>query len=171
MIVWRCHPRPTVEFSRRKRGQCHPKSTDLARAAVGWNDLFGDPVAIARAAKRMSRPHQHPITASRTGRERNHAQHTIRLLTPSTPHNGRSYHRQHHARRHDRAGTTGVQVTRFAASKTKKTGNQAATSAERHAVQLPQAQHYCVSKTERSRARSGRLQRRVGRVQLYATAF
>jgi hypothetical protein len=35
--------------------------------------------------------------------------------------------------------------------------------AQRVAVQLPQARCYCVSKTHRSRARSGRLQRRVGR--------
>jgi hypothetical protein len=33
---------------------------------------------------------------------------------------------------------------------------------QRFAVQLPQARRYCVPKTHRSRARSGRLERRVG---------
>jgi hypothetical protein len=52
-----------VEFSRRERAAGHlQKTTDLVREAVGWNDVFGDPVAIARIATRMSRPHLHRTT-------------------------------------------------------------------------------------------------------------
>jgi hypothetical protein len=34
-----------MEFSRRKRiTETYQNATDLVRAAVGWNDVFGDPV-------------------------------------------------------------------------------------------------------------------------------
>src|SRR6266545_574847 len=54
--------RPTVEFSRRKRaGRDCQKANDLVRAAVGWNVLFGAPVAAAWVVDRLGRPY-HPGT-------------------------------------------------------------------------------------------------------------
>jgi len=39
-----------LEFSRRERIQNHgQKANDLVREAVGCNDLFGDPVVVARS--------------------------------------------------------------------------------------------------------------------------
>ena len=36
------------------RAACHlQKTNDLVRAAVGWNDLFGAPVALLRVVDRM----------------------------------------------------------------------------------------------------------------------
>jgi len=39
--------RRTTEFSRRERaGRSLQKANDLAREAVGWNDLFGAPASV-----------------------------------------------------------------------------------------------------------------------------
>jgi len=98
------------------------------RSGLRWNDVFGDPVAIAQASTRMRRPHRHTTTPApraflwdhahlgshpaQRACGRNHAPLVARLTeracsrtgfhtTPcitGNPHNGPSYH----------AGTTGV---------------------------------------------------------------
>jgi len=60
--------RPTEKFSRRARTQQHGQNAhDRVRAAVGWNAMFGDPVAVARVAGRMGRPHPYGTTPATTG--------------------------------------------------------------------------------------------------------
>ena len=142
---------PTFEFSRRERIQNHrQKPSDLVRAAVGWNAMFGAPVAVVRVAGRMRRP-QHPrITPAQralirtTHSIRPHlAERALNGITRSTrsgcaqrahrttgfhttycttgaPHNEPSYHTLHHGHRHDGAGTTGIPEAQFAASTSRK---------------------------------------------------
>ena len=71
----RCHGCRTVEFSW-PRARCtgsRQNSHDLAREAVGWNDLFGAPATVVRVASRMRRPHPHGTTPARRAFGRNHA--------------------------------------------------------------------------------------------------
>src|SRR5215216_6354990 len=57
-----------LAFSCRERaGSSLQKANDLAREAVCCNAVFGDPVAIARVATRMRRPHRPGTTPSITG--------------------------------------------------------------------------------------------------------
>jgi len=73
-----CHPRaPDAErwssaaaSARQQHGQ---KANDRARAAVGWNDGFGAPVARRRVASRMRHPHPHGSTPARRAFGRDHA--------------------------------------------------------------------------------------------------
>ena len=129
----------------------------------------------------------------------NHAQHLITLPTTGHQHNGRPYHalhngpsaqraivphrhngpsaqraivpHRHNGLRHDGTGTTSDWEARFAASKTRKEWQSRCHgcrtgwhSAAASALGKP-------SKNRRSRARSGRLQCRVGRARWCVPAF
>ena len=113
-----------MAFSCRERaGGSLQKANDLAREAVSCNAVFGDPVAVARVASRMRRLHPHGTTRSITGRNRNHAQHTITAPTTGAPHNGLPDHARqnelpaerasvplrYNERWRDGAGRTGVE--------------------------------------------------------------
>jgi len=103
-------PNGGVQPPRAHQKHCQ-KTNDLARAAVGWNDVFGDPVAIARAADRMCRPHRHRTTPAQRAFGHHHAQHRttpgttdfdlephvsgITLPTTCLQHHGPSYYTLH----------------------------------------------------------------------------
>ena len=140
-----------LPISRRERAtRSLQKANDLAREAVGCIGVFGAPVAVARVATRMRRPHRHGTTPAQRAFGRNHAhlgsrpaqraliwnhaQHTITLPTTGNPHNGRSYHAGTTSFQHNgpsyhtcttgfgttETGTTRLQEARFATSKPKK---------------------------------------------------
>jgi len=46
---------------RERRTKRLQKPNDLVREAVSCNGVFGDPIAVARVATRMRRPHLHRI--------------------------------------------------------------------------------------------------------------
>jgi hypothetical protein len=94
------------------------KANDLARAAVGWNGVFGAPASVVRVPTACadhtctrSRLHNQPRSESRpahdhactTGFSLNHAQHTTRLPITSAQHNGLPYHARHNGQSAQRA--------------------------------------------------------------------
>ena len=131
--------------------------------------MFGAPASCVRVVRGMRRPHRHGTTPARRAFGRDHIQHRITpsitglhlhhahrgarfpqqasrttgvRTTPCTTgkqHHGRSYHILHHGRRHDGAGTTGVQEAQFAASTAKRACQSRAPDAERFGVQPPRA--------------------------------
>jgi len=65
---------PTVcRLAAASAGKACQNATDLVREAVGYSGVFGDPLAIARVATRMRRPHQHSTTPARRAFGRDHA--------------------------------------------------------------------------------------------------
>ena len=137
---------------------------------------------------RSAEPHQHAITRGTTGvrleppaahdHARHHGQSAPRAVVPRLhdghrhdgrsnhacttrfPHHGRSYHASTTRTCTTESGTTGVRESR--PMPRKRCADHAATAAERVGIQLPQALHRIPFEKQRSRARSGLLQCRVG---------
>ena len=132
-------PNGRVQLPRapKKRSQ---KTNDLAREAVGWNDMFGAPAAASRDATRMRRPHHPGTTPAGRAFGRNHAhlephpaqrasiwihaQHRTRLSITGNLHNGPAYHTCTTGNLHNapayQAGTTGFGTTDLAQHAFKK---------------------------------------------------
>jgi len=166
----------------------HPHGTTPAQRTFDWNHAplesrrHNGPFTEPRAARYHTRitsfdrePRASGITPCITGIQ--HNERSYHFCTTSFQHNERSYHFCTTSFQHNgpayHTGTTGFGTTEpierafrkldTPHPKQKRNANGLATGAERYAYQLPRARRQPPSKNQRSRARSGRLHRRVRR--------
>jgi hypothetical protein len=166
-----CVPCLTTLYSERANGlpfSCRKRITTTAKMPMISRAKRS--AATACSAARLAVPdwHRHDQTtparnhAGTTGVRRNHTQHRITVSTTSVQQNGPSSHTCTTGTGTPKLGTTGAHE-RDRPIHRNWIADHAATAAERQSSAAASAPHRMTSTSHRSRARSGRLQRVLGR--------